>query len=214
VDTLGSGAFEVRRTVAKIGLIAAVLALLFAASAQASENPFVPQDNSNPTPKDGWQAGTCKSDPPAPGQCSVATPSLFFETAAGHPPVGFTQFIVRHEEGSLLPGDPHEEPEVDLKDLRVDLPIGLSVNPGAVPRCASPHPSECKTAAPDSQVGESLVTVSIESVPLSAPVTITAPVFNLEPKPGQPARFGFTVEAIPGIPVVPPSDIYLEADVA
>jgi hypothetical protein len=201
-----------RFAVAKTGLLALVLAMLLAAPAQAGEVVFVPQDNSHPTPQDGWQAGTCKTD--APTKCSVATPSQFFETAAAHPPVGFTQFIVKHEEDDTLPGDPHEEPLVNMKTLRVDLPIGLSVNPGATPRCDSPHPAECKTSQPLSQVGESQVTVSIENVLLSPPVTINAPVFNLKPKDGQPARFGFTVEAIPGIPAVPPSDIFLEADVA
>jgi hypothetical protein len=208
----GYGAAEVRSRFALIGLLAAVVALFLAAPAPAAEVVFVPQDNSKPTPADGWQAGTCKDDPPAPiGPCSVATPSLFFETAAGHPPVGFTQFIVRHEEADFLPGDPHEEPLVDMKDLRVDLPVGLSVNPGATPRCAAAQPKDC---AAESQVGVSQVTVSIEGAPLSPPVTITAPVYNLVPKVGQPARFGFTVEAIPGIPVLPPSHIYLEADVA
>jgi hypothetical protein len=202
----------VRFRLAKIGLLSMVLGLLLGAPAMAAEVVFSPQDNSHPTAHDGWQAGTCKTD--APTQCSVDTPSQFFETAAGHPPVGFTQFIVRHEETESLPGlDPHEEPAVDMKDLRVDLPIGLSVNPGAVPRCGAEHPKECEKASPLSQVGVSQVTVSIENAPLSPPVTITAPVFNLVPKEGQPARFGFTVEAIPGIPVVPASDIYLEADV-
>lgn len=203
-----------RFRVLKPGLLALVLAMLLASPAQAGEVVFAPQDNSHPTPADGWQAGTCKSD--APIKCSVATPSLFFETAAGHPPVGFTQFIVRHEEGSIIPGDPHEEPEVDMRTLRVDLPVGLSVNPGATPQCPKEvaHPKECGTAQPLSLVGESQVTVSPEGVPLAPPIEIKAPVYNLAPKEGHPARFGFTVEAIPGFPLIPPSDIYLEADVA
>lgn len=190
-----------------MALLALMAALLIAVPAQAGEVVFVPQDNSHPTADDGWQAGTCKTD--APTKCSVDTPSQFFETAAAHPPVGFTQFIVRH---TTALG--HEEPEVNMKTLRVDLPVGLSVNPGATPRCGAEHPKECGTAEPLSQVGVSEVTVSIEGAPLTPPVTISAPVYNLVPKAGQPARFGFTVEAIPGIPVTPPSDIFLEADVA
>ena len=197
---------KVRSLIAKIGLLALVLTVVVAAPARAGENPFVPQDNAHPTANDGWQAGTCKTD--APTKCSVETEEQFFETAAAHPPVGFTQFIIKH---STVAG--HEEPEVNLKDLRVDLPVGLSVNPGAVPRCAAEHPKECATEQPLSLVGESQVTVSPEA-PLTPTIPITAPVYNLEPKPGQPARFGFTVEAIPGFPLIPPSDIYLEADVA
>jgi hypothetical protein len=200
---------EVRSRAAISVVLALVFGALFAASAQAGEVVFAPQDNKHPTPTDGWQAGTCKTDIP---KCSVDTPGQFFETAAGHPPVGFTQFIVKH---TTVAG--HEEPEVDMKDLRVDLPVGLSVNPGAVPRCPAAHPKECATAQPLSLVGESQVTVSPEGLPLLPSLEIKAPVYNLEPKPGQPARFGFTVEAVPsilGFPVVPPSDIYLEADVA
>jgi hypothetical protein len=189
-------------------LLALCCGLLAVPAAQAGEVPFAPQDNDHPTAKDGWQAGTCKADV---GPCSVDTPNEFYETAAGHPPVGFTQFIIKHTGPAPITG--YEEPEVNLKDLQVDLPIGLSVNPGAVPRCTSPHPVECGTSQPLSKVGESQVTVSPE-LSLTPPITITAPVYNLEPKPGQPARFGFTVEAIPGIPVVPASDIYLEAEVA
>ena len=166
--------------------------------------PFAPQNNP-PSASDGWQAGTCNISTCAPDSPKAA----FYETAAGHPPFGITQFIIKHS--SELGG--HENPEVNLKDLRVDLPVGLSVNPGAVPRCAAEHPKECATVQPLSLVGESQVTVSPEA-PLTPTIPITASVYNLEPKPGQPARFGFTVEAIPGFPLIPPSDIYLEADVA
>jgi hypothetical protein len=198
---------EVRSLIARIGLLAFVLTALTAAPAWAGENPFVPQDNAHPTANDGWQAGTCKTD--APTQCSVDTPNQFFETAAAHPPVGFTQFIIKNTTNGLG----HVEPAVNLKDLRVDLPVGLSVNPGAVPRCTAKHPKECATASPLSLVGESQVTVSPEA-PVGPTIPITASVYNLEPKEHQPARFGFTVEAIPGFPAIPPSDIYLEADVA
>jgi hypothetical protein len=195
---------QVRKSVAQLLSLAVLFGLLLAPSAQAGEVPFAPQDNAHPTATDGWQAGTCNTP-----TCTPVSPhEEFYEKAAGHPPFGMTQFIIKHS--STLG---HEEPEVNLKDLRVDLPVGLSVNPGAVPRCTSEHPVECGTSQPLSKVGESLVTVSPE-VPLTPPITITAPVYNLEPKPHQPARFGFTVEAIPGIPAVPPSDIYLEADVA
>jgi hypothetical protein len=193
----------------KVQVVSLALAFFVASvvSAQAGEVVFSPQHDP-PTKEDGWQAGTC-IDP----NCVPEDPSDFFETAAGHPPYGMTQFIVRHEEGGL-PGDPHEEPEVDLDHLRVDLPVGLSVNPGAVPQCGAVHPSECGAA---SKVGESWVTVSPEGIPVTPPIEVKASVYNLVPKPGQPARFGFTVEAIP-IPVIglvaPPQDVFLEADVA
>jgi hypothetical protein len=191
---------QVRKPPAQIALLAAVFAVLFASTAQAAEVVFEPQNNP-PNSEDGWQAGTCNTPTCAPDSPKVE----FFETAAGHPPFGITQFIVRHKTELV-----HKEPEVDMKTLRVDLPVGLSVNPGATPQCEAARPKDCPL---NTKVGESVVIVSPE-VPLLPPVPITASVFNLKPKPGQPARFGFTVEPVPDLPLLPPSDIYLEADVA
>jgi hypothetical protein len=190
----------VRKSVAQIVLLAAALVALLAPAAQGAEVVFEPQNNP-PNSEDGWQAGTCNLPNCAPDSPSAA----FYETAAGHPPFGITQFIVRHKTDLL-----HKEPEVDMKTLRVDLPVGLSVNPGATPQCAAARPRDCP---PDTQVGTSVVIVSPE-VPLVPPVPVTANVYNLVPKQGQPARFGFTVEPVPDLPLLPPSDIYLEADVA
>lgn len=201
---------QVRKSVAQLLLLAVFGGLLLVPVAQAGEVPFSPQNNP-PDASDGWQAGTCNVPTCAPDSPKAA----FFETAAGHPPFGITQFIIKHHSTAVLG---HEEPDVNLKDLRVDLPIGLSVNPGATPRCPYEaahlaHVSDCAGAQPLSLVGESWVFVSDE-LGLLPPIEVKADVYNLEPKPGQPARFGFTVEAIPGIPAVPPSDIFLEADVA
>jgi hypothetical protein len=190
-----------RSRLALVFVLAVAFGSTLAASALAAgEVVFTPQNNP-PNAEDGWQAGTCNTP-----TCTPDSPKAeFYETTAGHPPFGITQFIVKHDKVLL-----HEEPQVDLRTLRVDLPVGLSVNPGATPRCSTVHPGECP---PATRVGESQVTVSPE-VPLVPPVPITAQVYNLTPKPGQPARFGFTVEAVPALPVLPPSDIYLEADVA
>ncbi|HEX6782319.1 MAG TPA: hypothetical protein VF125_09860 [Solirubrobacterales bacterium] len=189
-----------RKRVTRLLAFAALFGALSVAVAQAGEVVFSPQNNP-PDQNDGWQAGTCNTPTCAPNSNKVE----FFETAAGHPPFGITQFIVRHQTVVA-----HEEPEVDMKTLRADLPVGLSVNPGATPQCDTAHPKECPA---NTKVGESIVTVSPE-VPLLPPVPITAPVYNLKPQQGQPARFGFTVEPVPDLPLLPPSDIYLEADVA
>lgn len=187
---------------------AVLLGLLLAPMAQAGEDPFAPQ-HTPPKNEDGWQAGTCVDPECAPQD--APGPLSFYEAAAGHPPFGVTQFIVRHH-GSEFLGVPFSEPDVDLKDLRVDLPVGLSVNPGATPRCETTHPSECPAST---KVGRSKVTIVPElGLPLTitAPVTLEADVFNIKPKPGEPARFGFTVSnPLPGQPA---NDIYLEADVA
>jgi len=144
---------------------------------------------------DGWQAGTCTVDTPP---CSVDTPPQWFEQAAGDPPVGFTQIIVKH-------GPPNETPAGNLRTVRVDLPKGLSVNPQATPaQCsvgAGQHP-DSTTCPLGALVGESKVTVSNL---LGLPTTLTVPVYNVVPNEGEPARFGFSLLG---------SDVYLEANVA
>ena len=194
-----------RKPVTQTVLLAIALAIAIVAPAQAAEVVFSPQNNP-PNSTDGWQAGTCVDPFCAPDSPKAA----FYETAAGHPPFGITQFIVRHKTELT-----HEEPEVDMKTLRVDLPVGLSVNPGATPQCNVPaggHP-DALTCPPSTKVGDSYVTVSPEGVPLVPPITLPPiPVYNVVPKVGEPARFGFSVPN--PVIVEPPSDVYLEADVA
>ncbi len=85
------------------GLIGAALVLvalaLGAPVAIADTGDIIaPQSTPNRQSTDGWQAGTCTSDTPV---CSVDTPDQFFKQSAGHPQVGFTQFIVKHDSGDL-----------------------------------------------------------------------------------------------------------------
>jgi hypothetical protein len=195
-----------RLRTAIVGL-AAVLVMAFGtgvANAQiiGPQNPDAPEENSP------WQAGTCKAD--ASPKCSVDTPALFYEEAAGHPPKGFTQFIVNEEEVDALPPLPLKikRPKGDLKTIRVDLPVGLTVNPQATPQCdlgpeseKSPNSTNCSAA---SQVGISEVTATHTETGLDVPVP-PVPVYNVVPKHGEPARFGFSVAG---------SDVFLEADVA
>jgi len=180
----------------RTGFAAVLLALGAASLAPAAEAEIVPPQSPPPEVTDGWQAGTCYSDSPLE-ECSVDTPELFFEQAAGHPQKGFTQVIVKH-------GPPGKTPVGNVRTLRVDLPAGLSVNPQATPQCevgAGEHP-DTTTCAGGTKVGESFVTVSDL---LGFPVTLTVPVFNVIPNQGEPARFGFSLLG---------SDVYLEAGVA
>ena len=168
-----------------VGAVVLAGLALAAAAAQAAE-PIIEKQNSPHSPADGWQAGTCNSDIPT---CSVATPNQFFEQAAGHPQIGFTQFIVKHT--TTLAGL-DEEPVGLIKDLRVDLPVGLSVNPGATEQCElatfEANPSSCP---PGSAVGVSEVTATALGVVV--PVPLTATVYNIVPSAGEPARFGFSL---------------------
>jgi hypothetical protein len=170
-------------------------------SAAASANTggiIAPSDPRNPTVDSGWQAGTCTVDTPT---CSVATPSQFFERAAGHPPVGFTQFIVKHT--TTVPGT-IEKPQGELKTVRVDLPLGLSVNPGATPRCdLETFEGSAASCNPLSQVGTSFVTAADPILGVVAP-QLQAAVYNIKPPAGEPARFGLELLG---------KEIFLRADV-
>jgi len=168
-----------------------------AAAAVADTGDIIaPSDVRHPSVNSGWQAGTCKADP-----CSIATPNLFFETAGAHPNVGFTQFIIKHEA-------PGETPVDELKTVRVDLPVGLSVNPSATPRCKlSTFEAGASGCPTPSKVGYSQVTTSLP--PLGTPAPPTAPatevdVYNVEPKPGEAARFGLELAG---------NEVFLEGDV-
>ncbi len=110
--------------------------------AQADTGNIIEPQHEPPTAADGWQAGTCEEDAP-PIFCSPETPERFFIKAGGHPPMGFTQYIIQHEEkpggpfGTLKPiKEPTEGNPITIKTLRADLPPGLTVNPQATPHCS------------------------------------------------------------------------------
>lgn len=192
----------------KLGIASAVCVLIAAlaltiAPAAGAVNIVEAQDG---TANEGWQAGTCTSDLPI--QCSPQTPGQFFTPAAGHPPVGFTQIIVKHS-------GVFQTPVGDLKTVLVDLPRGLSVNPQATPQCALGTdgkfpPGGCPDNA---QVGESAVTASVLGL---LPVQLPAfPVYNIAPREGEPARFGFKLDlSALGIGVGNLGEVFLNAGVA
>jgi hypothetical protein len=176
------------------------------ASIEGTKGIIAPSDPTSPTLTSGWQAGTCTKDKPDTAeQCSVLTTGQFFEQASGHPQVGFTQFIVKHTTEGLL-----EKPAGEVKTVRVDLPVGLSVNPGATERCPLAKFQEaalkCELEFPGSRVGESLVTTSLAGVVTKPQAGITqVPVYNVVPKQGEASRFGLELAG---------NEVFLEGDVA
>jgi hypothetical protein len=177
------------------GTIALLLLALTAAAAQASTDDIIaPSDPLNPQVNSGWQAGTCIEEPPESAAfCSVATPAQFFETAAAHPKWGFTQFIVRSEPA----------PVGELKTVRVDLPVGLSVNPSATDQC-SLEEFKNDTCPAESKVGVSKVTAALPILGTELP-QLEADVFNIEPVLGEAARFGLKLVG---------NEVFLRGDVA
>ena len=94
-----------------------------------------------------WEAGTCTT----PG-CTAAKPSEFYTQAAGHPPFGITDFRLKTEGSGA--------PEGHIEEARVDIPVGLSVDPLATPQCKL---SELEGAGcpPDTQVGKVQLTAHV-----------------------------------------------------
>ena len=149
-----------------------------------------------------WEAGTCKTNLP---ECTYANnPSQFFTQAAGHPPIGLTDFTFNTKNG--VPPLTIGEPDGNVKDVRVDLPEGLNVNPQVTPQCPQATFEASPTACSTSEVGKSEVTTEVAGVSVGP---ISFPVYNLVPPAGHPALFGFRV-GIEGIPV---ANVYLVADV-
>jgi hypothetical protein len=179
-------------------VVAAIAAALPAAAAADTPDIIAPQ-HTPPTAEDGWQAGTCTTDTPP---CSPQTPDQFYTQAAGHPPVGLTQFIVKYENG-FLGG---KTPVGDLKTLWVDLPVGLSVNPQATPQCQLAEGASPATCPLETAVGTSLLEAALVILGTGQSMALPAvPVYNIVPKQGQPARFGFSVLG---------NDVFLEGGIA
>ncbi len=182
-----------------VALVAGVLTLGFAAPASGAtidESTIIAPQHVPHQADDGWQAGTCTLDAPTP--CSVDTPAQFFEQAAAHPPVGFTQFIVKEEPGPIV----GQIPVGNLRTVRVDLPEGLTVNPQATPQCELDPGESPSTCPANTQVGTSAVTATNPTTGLAVPIP-PVPVYNIVPKAGEPALFGLSIVD---------NDVYLEAD--
>ena len=119
------------------------------------------------------------------------------ETGAGvHPATATTTFeFNKTPDGLALQGS--------ARDVQLDIPPGLVGNPDAVPKCPRAEFDALIGTQGDIQVGRCPVASQVGVVTLtiflfgSTPVTITAPVYNLVPKPGQVAEFGFPILTVP-----------------
>lgn len=235
-----------RSTRGPLGLLvltAAFLVFAFGASATA-DTPDIIQPQTPESFDSGFQAGTCTAEAeagsppegPPPKRCSVETPGLFFKTAAGHPPIGFTQYTIEHAPYTLIPGPGFLAPipgedikEHTIRTLRSDLPPGLTVNPEATPsRCPlasflnQPVPGTfVPTCEASTQTGTDKITLvtnknEVEVAPGVKPPKgfvippipggTEIPIYNLVPEEGEPAKLGFVVNQ--KIPV------FLETEVA
>ena len=85
------------------------------------------------------------------------------------------------------------------RDLRFELPRGFIGYPEAVPRCSEADfatvITEINLCPGDAAVGVATVFANIPG-PYKLSI-FSVPVFNLEPAPGEPARFGFYLKEVP-----------------
>ncbi|HEX4116378.1 MAG TPA: hypothetical protein VHY18_10955 [Solirubrobacteraceae bacterium] len=131
-----------------------------------------------------FEAGTCKTDTP---ECTYSAPeSRFFTQAAGHPPLGITGFEVNTA--------PSGEPEGSIKDVRVDIPPGLAVNPQATEQCTKEQ-FEASTCPVGSEVGSDEITAVVGGILKLGPVSL--PMYNIVQPQGVPAEFGFELSVPP-----------------
>jgi hypothetical protein len=177
-----------------------------------------------------WEAGTCKANVDTPalggtivgtpaeletskgaGQCTKDTPALWYTQAAGHPPFGITDFTLNT---FATPGA-IGFPEGFVKEIVVDTPEGLNVNPEATPvKCTVEQLSAIPPACPPtSLVGINYLTVAAQAPPcLPAPpgtclqARAALPVYNLVPFEGVPSMVGFPTNA-PGEPTIIVGDL-------
>src|ERR1044072_6382217 len=75
--------------------------------------------------KSGFQSGTCIEDVPPAIFCTAKTSDRFYKLAAGHPPIGFTQYKITRASFST----------------RKKPPIGSTNSRRATSRSASPNTS-------------------------------------------------------------------------
>jgi hypothetical protein len=124
-------------------------------------------------------------------------------TQAGAHPFQLTSTIVLNQLADNNPVLGANKPEVTVpalaKDLNVKLPPGLIGNANALPQCTTAQffrvnfneDQEDNECPPDTAVGVAVTTVHEPTT--VGTVTVTEPIFNLEPRVGEPARFGFYV---------------------
>jgi hypothetical protein len=139
-----------------------------------------------------WEAGTCKE-----ASCTDAGPtSAFYTQAAGHPNFGLTDFEFDYTTEGVI--KTWKKPDGHVKDVRVDLPPGLAVNPEATTAlCTEAELTSDKKECPAaSRVGVDQATGTAE-IALGVKETVTEefPVYNMERKPGEPSRFGVEISS-------------------
>jgi hypothetical protein len=140
-----------------------------------------------------WEAGTCKEK--ACNSEGKDPAAEFYTQAAGHPDFGITDFAFDYTTETNILAEEVRVPVGHVRDVRVDLPPGLAVDPEAARECpeAQIEVLECPEST---QVGEDEAQGTAElALGTRKTVTESFPVYNLARRPGEPARFGVEVKS-------------------
>jgi hypothetical protein len=108
-----------------------------------------------------------------------------YDQAGGHPYKGIVDFTLT---GTT---------EDNVENLRVDIPAGLMPNPNQFAKC-SEAALENGLCPIDSQIGTEEITISLSGITAN----LLLPLYNIEPRPDDVARFGFSpadAAVVPGI---------------
>jgi hypothetical protein len=118
-------------------------------------------------------------------------------TQAGAHPFQLTTTVFLDSGAETEANGPVPPPAL-VKDLRLKLPPGLVANPTAFPECTAAQFGTARAGvggcSTDSQIGVARVTFYDNTVGTEA---VAAPLFNLVPGRGEPARFGFYAYIFP-----------------
>ena len=140
--------------------------------------------------------GVPEANAPQPGQCTGETSAKLFTQAGGHPTFGVTDFTLNtFPFASGIGGFP----EGFVKDIIVDTPEGLSVNPEAAPQCTLEQLASPTHCPQNTIVGINYLTIALASpnsevppkcefppgtpVPLCPQARVALPVYNMDPVP-------------------------------
>jgi hypothetical protein len=120
-------------------------------------------------------------------------------TQAGAHPFQLTTTIALNQLNDINPlvtefNRPEVTPPALAKDLSFRLPAGLIGNATVMPQCTTAqfyqtYEGKENKCPPDTAVG--VATATVHEPATVGTSTLTLPIFNLEPREGEPARFGF-----------------------
>jgi hypothetical protein len=116
--------------------------------------------------------------------------------AGDHPDGVTTAFQLNSRIRTFPEGERRIEPAQDVKDIAVDLPLGLVGDPRAAEQCTEAELStagERTECPPASRVGTVLVYEEGTVTGTVLPFSLVSAVYNMVPDAGYPAQFGFKV---------------------